>query len=80
MSTFGADQIARVRKLAGMAPGKLTTYYNLAGPDKNKAAGRLNGSDKFVVPMDETEYRRLEESHTPEECYRILHQQYCEED
>jgi len=78
MSTFDADQIAKIRKLAGMPPAELTTYYNLAGPDKNKVAGRINGDDKFVVAMEEYEYQSLVEDHSPEECYRILYSLYCE--
>ncbi len=80
MGALDADYIIELRKIAGMPSPDLTTYYNLAGPDKKKAVGRLNGEDKFVVPMEEDEYRSLEKEYTPEGCYRILYGLYCEEE
>jgi hypothetical protein len=64
-----------MRKMAGINPAKYTTYYNLAGPDKNHAVGRIDHKDVFTVKMAEGEYKSLlQESKNEREVYCTLYE------
>ena len=63
----------KLRSVAGLPPLKYTTYYNLGGPDKNHAVGRVNGEDKFVVEMEKLDYNEvLEKCRDQREAYLAL--------
>jgi len=66
-------KLDEMRKFAGMSPAKYSTYYNLAGPEKYCAVGRINQKDVFAVKMAEGEYKTLlQENKNDREAYCIL--------
>ena len=70
-----------LRRMAGMPPAKYTVYYNLAGPEKNCAVGRIDHKDVFVVEMENEEYEKLlkENNHFLRESYLALYEIYRKE-
>jgi len=71
------EKLDELRNLVGLTPVKYTTYYNLAGPEKNMAVGRIDGNDVFVVEMDRTGCDSLlQENKDPKEAYTTLYKLY----
>ena len=67
-------KLDEIRKMAGINPAKYTTYYNLAGPEKHCAVGRIDRKDVFTVKMAEGEYKTLlQETKTDREAYCSLY-------
>ena len=67
-------KLDEMRKLAGISPAKYTTYYNLAGPEKNCAVGRIDFKDVFTIKMAEGEYKTiLQENRNDREAYCALY-------
>jgi hypothetical protein len=63
-----------MRKLAGIKTAQYTTYYNLAGPEKHCAVGRIDHKDVFTVKMAEGEYKTLlQENRSEREAYSALY-------
>jgi len=73
------NKLTRLRELAGLPTPEYTTYYNLAGPDKDHAVGRIDGDDVFVVEMNRTGYDSLIQENNPKQAYIVLYKLYKDE-
>jgi len=70
-------EIDRFRKFAGLHPAKFGTYYNLGGPEKHHAVGRIDQKDAFVIEMKREDYEALlQENENPREAYLALYEIY----
>ena len=72
------NKLTRLRELAGLPTPEYTTYYNLGGPDKNCAVGRIDGDDVFVVEMNRTGYDNIIQENNPKKAYSVLYKIYTE--
>ena len=73
------SKLDEIRKLAGIQAAKYTTYYNLGGPDKHCAVGRIDHKDVVTVKMAEGEYKTLlQENRNEREAYCSLYKIYEE--
>ena len=71
------EKLDQIKKLSGQRPAKYTTYYNLGGPEKDMAVGRIDGEDVFVVEMDRTGYDSIiQKNPDPKRAYSTLYHLY----
>jgi len=67
------DTIDELRSIAGLPVAKYTTYYNLAGPHRRMAEGRVNGKSKFIIEMNKADYEEsLQDVRNQKDHYELL--------
>lgn len=71
--TYKETEIDLLRKRAGLPPLEYTTYYNLAGPHRLHAEGRVNMDTRFIIEMDQRGYEEiLQNCHDQRVAYQKL--------